>query len=67
MDVTLYTTGCPQCKVLKAKLDSKGIAYNINESVDDMLALGVMSAPVLKVDNQVLKFADAIKWVNERS
>ena len=66
MNVTLYTTGCPQCNVLKAKLDAKNIQYETNTNVDDMIALGVMSAPVLKVDDQVLKFADAIKWVNER-
>lgn len=66
MSITLYTTGCPQCKVLKAKLDAKNIKYETNENIDDMIALGVMSAPVLKVDDQVLKFADAVKWVNER-
>ena len=66
MAVTLYSTGCPKCNVLKAKLDAKNIQYGINDSVDDMLALGVMSAPVLKVDDEVLLFADAIKWVNER-
>jgi len=66
MSITLYSTGCPQCNVLKSKLDAKGIQYDINSSVDDMLALGVMSAPVLKVDDQILKFAEAVKWVNER-
>ena len=67
MSITLYSTGCPQCNVLKSKLDAKGIQYDTNSSVDDMLALGVMSAPVLKVDDQILKFAEAVKWVNERS
>ena len=28
MNITLYSTGCPQCKVLKAKLDQAGIKYN---------------------------------------
>ena len=29
--INLYTTHCPQCKVLQAKLDEKGIKYNVIE------------------------------------
>ena len=28
MEVTLYSTGCPKCKVLVAKLNNKNINYN---------------------------------------
>ena len=27
--INLYSTGCPKCTVLKKKLDSKNIKYNI--------------------------------------
>ena len=30
MDVVLYSTGCPKCKVLKKKLDAKDIKYTLN-------------------------------------
>lgn len=39
--VILYSTGCPRCSVLKKKLEEKGINYTENNSVDEMLALGI--------------------------
>ena len=54
--VILYTTGCPQCKVLKAKLDSKNIEYTIVDDVDKMLDLGLMSAPNLRVNDNMFNF-----------
>ena len=66
--VTLYTTDCPKCKVLEAKLDAKGVEYVKETDLDSMINLGFMSAPVLKVEeSKYLPFAEAIKWVNERS
>lgn len=63
--MTLYSNGCPKCKVLKMKLDSKNISY---EEVDDftkVIEKGIMSMPVLQVDDKFLEFADAVKYVNE--
>lgn len=64
INIVFYTIGCPSCKVLQTKLDSKGIKYEINESVEEMLALGIKSAPALKVGDSIMKFSEAIKWVN---
>jgi hypothetical protein len=50
---------------LKTKLDNKGIEYTEENSVDKMLALGIESAPVLEVDNKILDFFEAIKWVGK--
>ena len=63
---TLYTTGCSQCNVLKAKLDEKGIQYDIVEDVNKMLELGMRAAPILEVDGERLTCGDAIKWVNNQ-
>ena len=63
---TLYTTGCSQCNVLKAKLDEKGIKYDIVEDVNKMLELGMRAAPILEVDGERLTFGNAIKWVNNQ-
>lgn len=65
VDVVLYSTGCPRCKVLKQKLDGKGIAYTVNNSVDEMLSLGITQAPILSVDKDLLSFTKAIEWVNQ--
>lgn len=37
MNVILYSTGCPRCKILKSKLDKKGITYSVVDDVDKML------------------------------
>ncbi len=65
MIVTLYSNGCPRCNVLKKKLDAKGVAYEVNDSVEDMLSLGIEQVPVLKVGADLLDFVAANKWINE--
>ena len=65
-EIVLYSTGCPKCTVLEKKLTDKGISYAINRDVDEMINIGIESIPVLKVDDELLNFADAIKWVNEQ-
>lgn len=60
----LYSTGCPKCKVLKMKLEQKGIKYEENNSVDEMIALGMMSAPALSVDGKLMDFKEANDWIN---
>lgn len=62
--VILYSTGCPKCRVLKQKLDSKSIHYAEENSVDVMLSLGIMQVPVLSVDGKLLSFSEANEWVN---
>ena len=64
--ITFYTTHCPQCNALKTKLDKKQIQYEICDDKDLMLEKGFKAAPILEIDNQVYKFSEAIKWVNEQ-
>jgi glutaredoxin len=65
MGVVLYSTGCPKCNVLKQKLDSKSISYTENDSVDDMMALGITQVPVLLVGGERLSFQQANEWINK--
>lgn len=67
MNITLYSTGCPQCKVLKAKLDAAKIKYRVVTDEAIIAALGFRSAPILQVDNATYKFPDAIKWLKEHA
>ena len=64
MDITLYTTHCPQCEVLKKKLDSADIEYSVCDDVDVMAEKGFLSAPILEVDGKSMIFKDAVNWVN---
>lgn len=61
--VTLYSTGCPRCNVLVQKLDNKGIEYDVVNDVDIMTEKGIETVPVLEVDGQLMKFPEAMKWV----
>lgn len=64
--VVIYTTGCPKCGVLKKKLDAKGIKYEENNSVMEMLSLGITQVPVLKVEDKLLEFSEANNWINKQ-
>ena len=61
--VTLYTTGCPRCKILEAKLDEAGIKYGVVNDVDKMIEMGFKSAPAMTVDGTVYTFKEAIDWI----
>lgn len=66
MQVILYSTGCPKCKVLKAKLDSKEISYDIISDTSVMINKGIETVPVLEVNGNVMDFKTAVDWINER-
>lgn len=66
MQVTLYSTGCPKCKVLVTKLDSKNINYNVISDINVIISKGINSVPVLEVDNNLMDFKTAVDWVNAR-
>lgn len=66
MDIKLYTTHCPMCRVLQSKLDGKDLNYERIDDVDLMIALGIHTAPALQVDDgPIMNFAEAYKWVQE--
>lgn len=64
MDVVFYSTDCPKCKVLKAKLDSKGIDYTVFNDVDKMVEMGITTVPDLMVDGKLMNFKESIDWLN---
>ena len=64
--ITLYSTGCPKCTVLKKKLDERGVTYIENNSVEEMQSLGITEIPVLFVDNIQMSFIEAVKWANSQ-
>ena len=60
----LYTTNCPRCKVLEAKLNAKNISYDICSDVNVMEEKGFMEAPMLEINGVVYSFNDALKLVS---
>lgn len=65
--ITLYSTHCPKCNVLEAKLKQNDIEYTEENDVKKMRKMGFLSAPMLDVDGNVMDFGEAVKWVNSRS
>ena len=68
MQITLFKTPtCPQCRILKTKMDKKGIQYI---EVSDEAALrenGITSVPQLKVDDTIYSdMRSANKWIEEQ-
>lgn len=67
MNVTLYHTGCPKCRILKSLLEKKHIEYNAITDIAIMTEKGFSTVPILEIDGEVIGFTDAMKWINERN
>ena len=63
--ITLYSTHCPKCKILQKKLDDKKIQYTLCEDIEVMKSKNIMSAPMLGVNDKILDFYNAVKFVND--
>ena len=64
--VTIYTTAtCPRCRILKEKMDTKGIEYQESSNIDLLLEKGIQSVPVLEVEGELFSFKDANDWIND--
>lgn len=61
--VTLYTSGCFNCKRLEKRLDDAGVVYGISNDTDRLKSLGFDTVPVLQVDDKYMAFKEAIEWV----
>ena len=64
LNIDLYTTHCPKCKVLEKKLAAKNITYTEHDDINEMISLGYKETPVLVVDGHKYSSVEAIKWVN---
>ena len=64
--IILYEHGCPRCKVLKMKLDQKGVEYETVNDINVMQAKGFNEAPKLEVDGVIMGFKDAVDWIKEQ-
>lgn len=64
--ITIYSKeGCPKCRVLKMKLEQKGLEYVECQDTQKMVEMGLKSLPVMMcVDGTLMKFEEAVKYVN---
>lgn len=64
MQIILYSTNCPKCLVLEKKLAQKGIEFEIVDDKKEIMKMGYLTAPLLKVNGDVMDFKKAVDWVN---
>lgn len=67
--IVLHSTNCPRCIILEKKLKEKGVEFSLNQDIDRMQELGILSAPTLEIQdedgsNKLLNYVEAIKYVN---
>lgn len=70
MEITLYSTGCPKCNVLKKKLEAENINYtevtDINKISQICKCTGFNSVPIIEIeDGHILDFNKAITWIKQ--
>lgn len=65
MNVIYTQENCPKCKILKKKLNDKGVEYTECSDVSVLMSKGIEFTPMLEVDNDMMSYTDAVKWVNE--
>ena len=65
--IILYTTGCPRCSVLEAKLAAAALQYESISDEETMASLGITMLPVLSINNKLYDFGQAVKWIKEHN
>lgn len=61
--ITLYSTGCPNCRLLKEKLDRFGKQYEIVTDTSIMKEKDIYAVPALEIDGEIYSFKEALKLV----
>lgn len=61
--VIMYTTHCPQCKVLEKMLNDKKIEYTQITDIDIMKSKGIQSVPYLEVEGELKNFKESMEWI----
>ena len=65
--IVVYSTGCPNCRYVEKSLDNLNLKYEVITDTDKMVALGMMSAPGLQInDGPIMNITQIRKWLKEQ-
>ena len=66
LTVVLYSTNCSRCQILERKLHQANLDFTKITQFDaqDFIDKGFYSAPILEVDGEYMKYADAVQFIN---
>lgn len=65
--ITLYTSDtCGICRMVKMKLEKKGIQYKNEKNIDDLVAMGIQRLPVMKLEDgtMMVSVTEINNWIN---
>lgn len=66
--IVLYTIhNCPRCSVLKRLLDTAKLDYELFDDTEKIVAMGMTTAPMLRVDGELMNYINAINWVRSNT
>ena len=69
MEVTLYSTNCPQCILLERVLQGKHVDFKIVSDIDEInrvaAGCGYRTIPILRVGDVFMPSDQAIRWANQ--
>lgn len=67
MNVILFSNNCQRCFILKQKLEQANIPFIESNDFSEIIELGFLSAPMLKVENHYFPYESACIWVQEQN
>jgi glutaredoxin len=68
VNIIVYTTGCPRCKILEKTLVAAGIDYIAVSDVEAIVKKGFETVPQMEVEGgDTMDFKAAMNWIKERS
>ena len=65
--ITLFSTGCPKCRVLEQKLNAKNIDFIKSSDIQEVIDQVFMSVPVLKINDKYYDFKQGVDWINNEN
>ncbi len=63
--MTIYSTGCPKCKLLEKELQKHNISFQVESDIEALKAMGISTVPVLRDGEKFFSFEQAIKYLRE--
>lgn len=62
--LTVYSTGCPKCKIIETKLNNNNIRYNVVSDIEVIKSKGYFSVPMVEYKGKVYNFSEANNLIN---
>lgn len=67
INIILYSTECPKCKILKQKLDEANITYIVCSDIEIIKNKGFRSVPMVEINNKIMNYLECINWIKEHN